>query len=166
MGNHFKKKGIIVQAIASHAHAQNDKAECYIQTLEDGMQTLLADSSLSQAATFWGDTVLTMQYLCNRLPTSTLPANMTPYELLYRKKSNIDNLRVWGCQCFAIIPPEFCDKGGPRHVECIFVSYHEHHLGWHIHNISGKYHFSCDVIFNESLAGHLGRRHPPSSSNM
>jgi len=30
MGNHFRKKGIIVQAIAPYAHAQNGKAERYI----------------------------------------------------------------------------------------------------------------------------------------
>ena len=163
MGNHFKKKGIIVQAVAPYAHAQNGKAERYIRTLEDGMQTLLADSGLP--ATFWGDAVLTMQYLRNRLPTSTLPADMTPYKLLYGKKPNVDNLRIWGCQCFAIIPPELRDKGGPRCVECIFVGYHEHRLGWRVRDIGGKYHFSRDVIFNESLAGRLGKRHPPASSN-
>ena len=158
MGSHFKKNGIIVQAVAPYAHAQNGKVEHYIRTLEDGMQTsILADSSLP--ATFWGNAVLTMQYLRNRLSTLTLLADMTPYELLYEKKPNIDNLRICGCQCFAIIPPELCDKGGPCRVECIFVSYHEHCLGWRVRDIGGKYHFSRDVIFNESLAGHLGRRH-------
>ena len=63
MGHHFKEKGIIIQAIAPYTHAQNGKAECYIRTLEDGMQTLLADSGLP--ASFWGDTVLTIQYLRN-----------------------------------------------------------------------------------------------------
>jgi hypothetical protein len=29
---------------------------------------------------FWLDAVLTRQYLCNRLPTSTLPNNVTPFE--------------------------------------------------------------------------------------
>jgi len=162
MGHHFKKKGIIIQAIAPYAHAQNGKAERYIRTLEDGMQTLLADSGLP--ASFWGDAVLTIQYLRNRLPTLTLPTNTTPYEALYGKKPNIDNLRVWGCHCFAIIPLELCDKGGPRRVECIFVGYHEHRIGWRVHDMNGKYHFSRDVIFNESLAGRLGKKHPPSSN--
>jgi len=140
MGHHFKTKGIIIQAIAPYAHAQNGKAERYIRTLEDGIQTLLADSGLPTS--FWGDAVLTIQYLRNRLPTSTLPTNTTPYEALYGKKPNIDNIRVWGCNCFATISPELRDKGGPRRVECIFVGYHEHRLGWRVPDINGKYHFS------------------------
>jgi len=88
--------------------------------------------------------------------------NMTSYEALYGKKPNIDNLRVWECHCFAIIPPELHDKCGPRRVECIFVGYHEHRIGWRVCDMNGKYHFSQDVIFNESLAGHLGKKHPPS----
>ena len=123
------------------------------------MQTLLADSGLS--STFWGDAVLTVQYLRNRLPTSTLPADTTPFEVLYGKKPSASNLRVWGCQCFATIPPELRTKGGPRRVECIFVGYEKHHIGWCVRDMNGKYHFSRDVIFNESMAGRLGRKVSP-----
>ena len=63
MGNHFRKKGTIVQAITPYAHAQNGKAERYIRTLEDGLQTLLADSGLP--TTFWGDAALATQYIRN-----------------------------------------------------------------------------------------------------
>ncbi|KAK7460605.1 hypothetical protein VKT23_009325 [Stygiomarasmius scandens] len=43
-------------------------------------------------------------------------------------------------------------------MEAIFVGYEEHRIGWRVHDINGKYHFSRDVIFNESAYGRLGSR--------
>jgi len=60
-----------------------------------------------------------------------------------------------GCQCFVAIPPELHAKGGPRRFEAIFVGYEENQLGWHVRDLHGKYHFSCDVIFNELVPGRL-----------
>lgn len=52
-----------MQVTAPYAHSQNGKAECFVQTLEYGFQTLLADSGLLMS--FWGDAVLTVAYICN-----------------------------------------------------------------------------------------------------
>ena len=90
LGSHFKEHGIMVQAVAPYTHAQNGKVEHYIRTLEDGLQTLLADSGLPTS--FWGDAVLTVQYLRNRLPTSALPADTTPFEAFYKTKPDISHL--------------------------------------------------------------------------
>src|SRR5271155_4733768 len=68
------------------------------------MQTLLADSGLPFP--LWGWAVSTSQYLWNRLPTSVLPSGVTPFELHHGRKPDSSHLRVWGCQCFVIIPPE------------------------------------------------------------
>ncbi|KAJ3482340.1 hypothetical protein NLJ89_g12145 [Agrocybe chaxingu] len=73
--------GIAMQVTAPYAHQQNGKAERFIRTIEEGGQVLLADSGLP--ASFWGDAVLTTQYLRNRLPTSSLPSDTTPYEILF-----------------------------------------------------------------------------------
>jgi hypothetical protein len=69
--DHLLSRGIAMQVTAPYAHAQAGKAERYIRTIEDGIQTLLADGKLLPS--FWGDAALTTQYLRNRLPTSTLP---------------------------------------------------------------------------------------------
>ena len=162
LGTHFKDRGIMVQAIAPYAHAQNGKVERYLRTLEDGLQTLLADSGLPTS--FWGDAVLTIQYLRNRLPTSALPAGITPFEAFYKKKPDLSHLRVWGCQCFVTIAPELRSKGRPRRLECIFVGYDEYRIGWRVRDLKGGYHFSRDVIFNESLNARLGISRSPSST--
>lgn len=109
--------------------------------------------------TYWGDAALTTNYLRNRVPTSTLPANVTPYEEMEHIKPNLAHLRVWGCQCFVAIPPELRTKGGPRRFEAIFVGYEEHRIGWRVRDLNGKYHFSRDVILNEMVPGRTSSHH-------
>jgi hypothetical protein len=70
-------------------------------------------------------------------------------------KPDLSHLWVWGCQCFLIIPPELCTKGGPRQFEAIFVGYEENRIGWQVRDLHGKYSFSRDVIFNKLVPGHL-----------
>jgi hypothetical protein len=115
---------------------------------------LLADSGLPMS--FWGWAVLTSQYLRNRLPTSTLPTNITPIEAISHRKPDLSHLCVWGCQCFATIPPELRAKAGPRRFEAIFIGYEENRIGWMVRDLHGRVHFSRDVIFNEDLSGRLG----------
>jgi len=109
---HLISHGIELQVTIPYAHSQNDKVEWCIRTIEDSAQTLLADASLPPV--FLSDAILTVQYLCNCFSTSTLPALLTPYEVIERKKPNLSHLRVWGCQCFLIISPKWHIKGGPQ----------------------------------------------------
>jgi hypothetical protein len=153
MSAHLLDRGIAMQVTAPYAHAQAGKAERYVRTIEEGIQTLLADTKLPPS--FWGDAALTTQYLRNRLPTSTLPPDITPYEVMHHVKPDLSHLRVWGCQCFPAIPPELRTKGGPRRYEAIFVGYEENRIGWRVRDLAGKYHFSRDVVFNETTPGHL-----------
>jgi len=120
---HFTSCGIAMQVTAPYAHSQNGKIECYIRTIKDGFQTLLADSGLSM--TFWGDTALTMNYFRNWVPTLTLPNDITPCEEMEHVKPNLAHLWVWGCQCFVAIPQELHTKGGPCCFEAIFVGYED-----------------------------------------
>ena len=165
MGDHFASKGIVLQRTVAYAHQQNGKSERYIRTIEEGGQALLADSGLPMS--FWLDAVLTRQYLVNRLPTSTLPSGVTPFELIMSgRKPDLSHLRVWGCDCYVAVPDELRGKAGPKRFRAIFVGYEEHRVGWHVRDLSGKYSFSNDVIFNESLSARLGvprPRLPPSS---
>jgi hypothetical protein len=163
MGDHFVSKGIVVQRTVPYAHQQNGKSERYIRTIEEGGQALLADAGLPM--TFWLDAVLTRQYLVNRLPTSTLPDNLTPYELITGGKPDLSHLRVWGCDCYVAVPDELRPKAGFKRFRAIFIGYEEHRISWRVPDLHGKYSFSNDVIFNESLSGRLGVPRPLSSSS-
>ena len=61
LSDHLLNCGITMQVTAPYAHAQAGKAERYVRTIEDGIQTLLADAKLPPF--FWGDAALTTQYL-------------------------------------------------------------------------------------------------------
>ena len=155
MGTHLASKGIVVQRTVPYAHQRNGKSERYIRTIEEGGQALLADSGLPMS--FWLDAVLTRQYLINRLPTSTLPENVTPFEVITGgRKPDLSHLHVWGCDCFVAVPNEIRAKAGPKRFRAIFVGYEEHRVGWRVRSLEGKYSFSNDVIFNENLSGRLG----------
>ena len=162
MGTHLTSRGIVVQRTVAYAHEQNGKSERYIRTLEEGGQALLAGSGLPMS--FWLDAVLTRQYLSNRLPTSTLPNNTTPFESLTNgHKPDLSHLRVWGCDCYVAVPPELRPKAGFKRFRAIFVGYEEHRIGWRVRDLNGKYSFSNDIIFNEDLSGRLGLPRSPSS---
>lgn len=96
-----------------------------------------------------------MNCLHNFMPTVTLPSGITAYEMMNCHKHNLSHLCVWGCQCFVIIPPELCSKSGLHYFEAIFVGYEEDSIGWLVNDLQGKHHFSQDIIFNESVPGHL-----------
>ena len=163
MGDHFVSKGIVIQHTVPYAHQQNGKSERYIRTIKEGGQALLADSGLPMS--FWLDAVLTRQYLVNRLPTSTLSNNLTPFEVITNgQKPDLSHLRVWGCDCYVAIPDEVRAKSGFKRFRAIFVGYEEHRTGWRVRDLHGKYSFSNDIIFNESSPGRLGVDRPLSSS--
>ena len=164
MGDYFTSKGIVVQRTVPYAHQQNGKSERYIRTIEEGGQALLADAGLPMS--FWLDAVLTRQYLVNRLPTSTLAENLTPFELLHHgRKPGLSHLRVWGCDCYVAVPDELRPKAGSKRFRAIFVGYEEHRVGWRVRDLSGKYSFSNDIIFNENVSGRLGIPRPFSSTS-
>ena len=58
--------------------------------MEEGGQALLADSRLPMS--FWLDAVLTRQYLINCLLMSTLPDDITPFEVFTGRKLDLSHL--------------------------------------------------------------------------
>lgn len=68
----------------------------------------------------WGEALYTSAYLLNRTPTDAL--KVTPYEMWERKKPNIKNLQLFGCEAYAkILEP--LKKLDERSKKYIFVGY-------------------------------------------
>jgi hypothetical protein len=102
LAKHFSKHGIVVQQTTAYAHQQASKIEHYVWTIEEGGQTLIANSGLPMS--FWG------QYLCNRLSTTTLTSNTTPFEV-FTTKSLIFHIFVSGVvSAFQLFPQNFRQK--------------------------------------------------------
>lgn len=98
--DNFDSTDIILQFMASYAHQQNRKAERYICTIKDNTQAMIAESGLSML--LLSNAIITVQYLCNCLPSSTFPALNTSYKIVKGTKPDLSHLHVWDCQCFVL----------------------------------------------------------------
>ncbi|KAK4397498.1 Retrovirus-related Pol polyprotein from transposon TNT 1-94 [Sesamum angolense] len=68
--------------------------------------------------------MLTACYLLNRVPNKR--NKVTPYELWYKKKPNLNYLRIWDCRVVVRLPESKKKSLGERGIDCIFIGYAEH----------------------------------------
>jgi hypothetical protein len=76
--------------------------------LMNAIWCMLYNSQLPK--TYWGEAILTANYLQNQLPTSALSNDNTPFEKWYSFKPNVFHLRVFGCRTFAYIEKDIRTK--------------------------------------------------------
>jgi hypothetical protein len=141
--------GIERQKSAPYSHQQNRKAERTIETIEGRVLAMMAATDAPPS--LWGEAVLTVSYLWNRMLSRTLPPSVTPFELIHKRKPDLSHLRVWGSRCFAQVPLELQTKLGPKSRECVFLGYPEGVKGYRARDIHSSTFFnSTDVIFDEN----------------
>lgn len=87
-----QRRGIKLDYTIPHSPQLNGKAERLNRSLIEKARALLFQSGLDKE--MWGEAVLTATYLMNRLPSKT--TGTTPYELWYKTKPNLANIRTFG----------------------------------------------------------------------
>ena len=70
---------------------------------------------------YWGDAILTSCFLINRIPTLVLKC-LSPYELVFKKMSVFEHLRVFGSLCFATKLNNH-DKFSEKDEKCVLLGY-------------------------------------------
>ncbi|RVX09716.1 Retrovirus-related Pol polyprotein from transposon TNT 1-94 [Vitis vinifera] len=144
MSNH----GIIHQSSCAHTPQQNGVAKCKNRHLVETTRTILLHSHVPFR--FWGDAVLTVCYLINRMPSYVLH-DQIPQSLLFPDQPlYFLPPRVFGCTCFVHILTPGQDKLSAKAMKCLFLGYSRLQKGYRCYSLeTHRYFISADVTFFE-----------------
>lgn len=146
MKKNFSELRIMYETSCVSTPQQNGIAERKYHHILSVAKALRFQSYLPTA--FWGESVLTVVYLINCLPTPLL-SKKTPFEVLHRCPPTYNHLTVFGSLCFATnVQPK--NKFDLRARKCIFVGYPMGQKAYKVYDLESKQIFtSRDVIFHE-----------------
>ncbi|KAL2885569.1 Retrovirus-related Pol polyprotein from transposon TNT 1-94 [Ceratocystis lukuohia] len=102
--------------------SQNGIAERAIRTVNDGVRTMLSETSLG--GRFWVEAAKATVYIANR----TLSTQGVPHTLFFGIEPRTDHIRRWGCR---VIRHLATSKHGSRGSESLLLGYDE--------NVDGRY---------------------------
>jgi transposase InsO family protein len=142
---YFQSKGVQHQTTVPYTPQQNGKAERLNRTLLEKAQSMLAGSNLP--ATLWGEAIRAANYVRNRSPVKGKP--LTPWELFYKRKPDVSNLRAWGSKAYIHIPSELRRKLDFKSEVGYMVGYAANSKGWRVWVGNNDITVSRDVYFDE-----------------
>ena len=71
---------------------------------------------------------MTICHVLNRVPTKN--KEITPFEEWEKKRLNFSYMRTWGCLAKVNVPIYKMRKLGPKTVDCVFLCYAIHSMGY------------------------------------
>ena len=152
LSNEFKQflsdHGIKHELTVSYTPQQNGVAERMNRTLLNLVRSLLYHKNIEKR--FWAEAMATAVYVRNRVTSRALPANTTPHHIWHGTTPNLSHLRVFGSQCWYVVPKQKVKKLDPRAREAIMMGYSTQSKGYKFWDIeSKKFVVSRDVKFIE-----------------
>lgn len=125
---YLDSRGIICRTTAPYSPPQNGVAEHLNCTLaERARAMLLAHGS---AKFLWQEAFAYACYLKNRTPTHTL-RGVTPYELLWNKRPDIQDAQEFGIPCWVLVPNNWCTgKLDAKSEKYLFTGISDNSAGW------------------------------------
>uniref|UniRef100_A0AAV1V3K5 Integrase catalytic domain-containing protein n=1 Tax=Peronospora matthiolae TaxID=2874970 RepID=A0AAV1V3K5_9STRA len=127
---------------------QNGMAERLNRTLVEMTRCMLSESKMDK--TFWCEAMLTAVDILNVLPRASSP-NLSPFEMVFKRKPRMDIMRVFGSLCYAHIPKQNRNKLDPSGLRCMLLGYAKQHKAYRLLNTAtGKVFVSRSVTFVET----------------
>ncbi|GJR19933.1 zinc finger, CCHC-type containing protein [Tanacetum coccineum] len=143
-----KENGIARQLTAPYSPQQNGVVERRNRTVLSTTRSMM--KAMKLPLTFWAEAVKHAVYILNRVPTRAL-VDKTPYEALYNRKPNLENLRIFGCTAYAKITIPHLKKLDDRSIPMIYLGVEEGSKACRLYDPKGKRkHVSRDVRFMET----------------
>ncbi|CAI7920889.1 unnamed protein product [Closterium sp. NIES-54] len=129
----------------------NGVVERWHRTMAEGIRTLLVDSGLP--ARLWGEALMWVVWVKNRVTHSALPASITPMEAWSGQKPHVGMARIWGSMGSVMLHGH--EKGGKldaRVVMCVCVGVDMESKGWRMLDPSlMRIRIARDVDFLENV---------------
>nr|GEX90697.1 zinc finger, CCHC-type [Tanacetum cinerariifolium] len=143
-----KENGIARQLTAPYAPQQNGVVERRNRIVLSTTRSMM--KAMKLPLTFWAKAVRHAIYILNRVPTSALE-DKTPYEALYNRKPNLENLRIFGCTAYAKITTPHLKKLDDGSIPLIYLGVEEGSKACRLYDpVAKKKHVSRDVRFMET----------------
>jgi Reverse transcriptase (RNA-dependent DNA polymerase) len=133
------------QTTVPYTPQQNGKAERLNRTIVEKALSNLAESNLPTS--LWGEAFRSANYIRNRSPVKGKAA--TPWELFFKQKPDVSNLRVWGSKAYVHIPAEHRRKLDFKSEVGYMVGYAANSKGWRVWMGGDTVTVSRDVYFDE-----------------
>jgi hypothetical protein len=161
----FAEHGIRHEHTVEGMSQQGGVAERRNHTLEEHIIAMLNSASLPTR--FWGKALYMYGCLLNMTPSSAIPPDTTPYEMVHKCKPDYSTLRVFGCRAWAHVCCKKRKSLESHAKPCVFLGVLDNFKGWKLWDLSaqggrGGVIVSRDVIWNEEeFPGLLKDAHNP-----
>ena len=109
------ERGIVWQTTIQYTPEQTGVAERVNRTILEIAKSMLSFEKLDKS--FWAEAVSTAVYIRNRILSSN--DSVKPYEKWFGTKTDVSNLRIFGCRAMVHVPKEKRKKLDAKSKNCV-----------------------------------------------
>jgi len=146
----IQKMGILHEMSAPYTAEQNGTSERTNRTIMESARSMMVFSRAPPE--FWAEAVTYATYIRNRIPSGQ--KNETPYQIIFKSKPDISNIRIFGSKTYVHIPEVKRKKLDPKCLEGFLIGFCDLTKGYRVFiPVTRKVVVSLDVIIDETIVG-------------